>query len=531
MFARPAPREIAAATPAGRDRYADFLRVASMVVVVCGHWLMTAVAWRDGQLAGSNVLGRTGGLWLATWVLQVMPVFFFVGGFANLVAVRSLRRRGGGWVEFVSARAARLLRPTLVFVACWLVLVPLLELAGVPAGAVRAAGALAPQLLWFLGVYLAVTALAPPMARLHRRFRLAVPLALAAAALLVDLAWLGLGLAAVSDLNLLLVWLAVQQLGFFYADGTLARRSRAQLRWLALAGLGSLALLVASGAYPRSMVSLPGDPVSNMNPPTVCILALAVWQVALVMLARPRVTAWLRRPRAWTGVVTLGSMAMTLYLWHLTALLLLLGLVLALRIPLPVPAGAAWWLSRPLWLAALLLLLAPLLLALARFERPRPLDPPAGAESRRGRLAAVLGLVYATFGLFGFVVGGFAPLPNPAGSALLGFRVDPLQSLACLALGALLLRAARAGAGTPAPWLAAAATCALLLLPWPVAGGAANRVLHAGVMAVALAAALATRRAARATAPPAAPAEAVSSGHGTARRVRALLRRPGGDRA
>jgi fucose 4-O-acetylase-like acetyltransferase len=505
--ARPAPERIAAATPAGRDRYVDFLRVGSMLVVVAGHWLMTAVGWRDGHLAGANALALTKGLWLATWVLQVMPVFFFVGGFANLVSVEAVWRRGGGYVEFVSARAARLLRPTMVFVGAWLALGVLLRLAGVPEDQLRTLARLLPQPLWFLGTYLMVVALAPPMVRLHRRFGLRVPLALAAAAAAVDVARLGFGLDAVGYLNVALVWLAVQQLGFLYADGTLARRSRRELAGLAALGLGSLAVLVGSGAYPPSMVSLPGAPVSNMSPPTVCLIALAVWQVGLVMLARPRVSAWLRRPRAWAAVVVSGSVAMTVYLWHLTALLLLLGLVLATGLPLPAPGGAAWWLTRPLWLAALAALLAPLVLALARFERPARLAPPAAAAgSARGRLAAVVGLVYLVAGLFGLVLGGFAPLPDLTGTAMLAFRVDPLQSVACLAAGALLLRAARGGAAaTRAPWLALAALCALLLAPAlpavhgePLrlfAAGPANRLLHGATLALALAAA--TRPSAR----------------------------------
>jgi hypothetical protein len=502
---RLAPGRIAAATPAGRDRYVDFLRVGSMLVVVAGHWLMTAVGWRDGQLAGANALALTKGLWLATWVLQVMPVFFFVGGFANLVSVESVWRRGGGYVEFVSARTSRLLRPTMVFVGAWLVLAQVLRLAGVPADQLRMLARLLPQPLWFLGTYLMVVALAPPMVRLHRRFGLRVPLALGAAAAAVDVARLGFGLDAVGYLNVVLVWLAVQQLGFLYADGTLARCSRRELVGMAALGLGGLVVLVGSGAYPPSMVSLPGAPVSNMSPPTVCLLALAVWQVALVMLARRRVSAWLQRPRAWAAVVVSGSVAMTVYLWQLTALLLLLGLVLATRLPLPAPGGAAWWLTRPLWLAALAVLLAPLVLALARFERPAPQPPPARAtETPSGRLAAVVGLVYLVAGLFGLVVGGFAPLPDPTGTAMLAFRVDPLQSLACLAAGWLLLRAASRGtAATRAPWLALAALCALLLAPAlpgldgePLrlfAAGPGNRVLHGATLALALAAAAAPR--------------------------------------
>ena len=66
----------------------------------------------DGLAAG-NVLSTTPGLWLATWVLQVMPVFFFVGGFSNMVSWQALERRGGGYVEYLSGRMARLLGPVL----------------------------------------------------------------------------------------------------------------------------------------------------------------------------------------------------------------------------------------------------------------------------------------------------------------------------------------------------------------------------------------------------------------------------------
>ena len=55
------------------------------------------------------MLSTTPGLWLATWVLQVMPVFFFVGGFSNMVSWQALERRGDGYVEYLSGRMARLL--------------------------------------------------------------------------------------------------------------------------------------------------------------------------------------------------------------------------------------------------------------------------------------------------------------------------------------------------------------------------------------------------------------------------------------
>jgi fucose 4-O-acetylase-like acetyltransferase len=494
-------RALAGATPPGRDRYVDFLRVASIVTVVGGHWTMIAVGRTAHGLAGGNVLASTPWLWVATWVLQVMPLFFVVGGFSNMVSWQALEGRGGGYVEYLSSRMSRLLRPVLVFAAVWLAVPPLLGALGVPPEQSGPLGRLMGQPLWFLGVYLVVVALAPPMVRLHRRFRIWVPAALALLAAGMDGLRLATGVEQVGYLNLLVVWVLVQQLGFFYADGTLGRLSRRALAGLGATGLGALVGLTASGLYPPSMVGLPGDQ-SNMNPPTICIVALALWQVALMMLARARVSAWLRRPRAWTAVISVGSMAMTLYLWHLTAMVLVLGLVLAVHGPLPAPGSAMWWATRPLWLALLAATLAPMALLLSRFERPRrvrfraPAENPAASpapETPVGRLAVVGGMVLAALGLLGFVVTGFAPLLGARSGLFPALHLDPLQNLLHLLVGAQLASAARTGAtARPGPWVLAAAGSAVpLALP---SAGAVTLTLHLSFTVLALMVAATRRR-------------------------------------
>ena len=216
-------------------------------------------------------------------------------------------------------------------------------------------------------------------------------------------------------------------------------------------------------------------------------MALTVWQLGLVMLARPRVSAWLARRGPWTAVIAVGSMAMTLYLWHLPTMAALYGLVLAVDGPLPNPGTGAWWATRPLWLAVLTAVLAPLALVLSSFERSRrPAGTPARTlETRTGRVAAVLGVVLVTLGLLGFVASGFTPLLDLHGSPLLILRVDPLQNLLHLVVGAALLGAARSGATDhPRPWLLAAAGSALpLALPSAAPVGV---VLHLAVAVLAL---------------------------------------------
>lgn len=135
---------LAEATPASRDKYVDLLRVASLGTVVLGHWLMAAVSVRgDGRAEVGNLLAVEPRLQLLTWALQVMPVFFFVGGFSHALSYRSLRRKagengeiGGGalYSVFLRARLQRLLRPTVVFIGVWGALALALQLAAGRAG-------------------------------------------------------------------------------------------------------------------------------------------------------------------------------------------------------------------------------------------------------------------------------------------------------------------------------------------------------------------------------------------------------------
>ncbi|UUT34310.1 hypothetical protein [Microbacterium elymi] len=52
-----------------------------------------------------------GAPWLVplTWVAQIMPLFFVIGGYAGSAAYRRLRAQGGTSVGFVTARVHRLL--------------------------------------------------------------------------------------------------------------------------------------------------------------------------------------------------------------------------------------------------------------------------------------------------------------------------------------------------------------------------------------------------------------------------------------
>ena len=72
-----------------RDVYIDFLRAFSLLVVVAWHWVFTIIIWQDDGPHATSPIGFTTGLWTATWLLQVMPLFLFhTTGLAAYLAVR-----------------------------------------------------------------------------------------------------------------------------------------------------------------------------------------------------------------------------------------------------------------------------------------------------------------------------------------------------------------------------------------------------------------------------------------------------------
>lgn len=376
---------LAEKTPPGRDRYVDFLRAFSICVVVLGHWLIAVVYIRDGEISGVNALHVISGLWVATWLLQVMPLFFFVGGFSNLVTLDSIGRRRGDYAEFIHSRVHRLLRPTAVYLGIWIPIAIAVDLlSGYRDPVLEMAFELLTRPLWFLGVYLIVIGLAPAMLKLHRRFGPTALGVLAGGAVAVDLLQFGLDVPVVGNLNYFFVWLFAHQLGFFYADGSLVQLGRKAFAAMALGGLAALALLTTLGPYSSSMVGLVAER-SNTNPPTICILVLTVWQVGLAMVLRDPLNRALARTRTWAKVIALNAMIMTMFLWHQTAVLAAVGILYPMGFPQPEAGTAAWWAVRPLWVAVLALVLAGLVLAFGRFERgvkPRPAHRAPAGDAR-----------------------------------------------------------------------------------------------------------------------------------------------------
>lgn len=421
---------MAAATPVGRERFVDLLRAGSLAVVVLGHWLMAVVSYSDGRFRGDNLLLLEPWTQWLTWVLQVMPIFFLVGGFANAASWTSARRDGVGYGEWVAGRARRLGRPAAAFAVVWASLAVLLRLVGVEGDVVTFAGSVVGIPLWFLAVYLVIIAVAPVAVAAHERFGLAAVAALAVAAGTVDVLRLGAGVEWVGALNFAFVWLAPHQLGVAWRSGALDVRPTLRW-WLVAGGLVALVLLTTVADYPRSMVGGPGGARTNNSPPSVALVALGAWQAGLVLVLRDRANRWLEKPAVWVNVVRANAMAMTLYLWHLTALVAATVALVATGIFPEAPVGSGtWWALRLVWLGILAALLVPLVALFARVEVAGARRLPEGLRASSGG-QAVAGSVAIGVAMSLLARQGLSPDGWPLGL--------PVPALAALAVGLRLL--------------------------------------------------------------------------------------------
>lgn len=414
----------------GRDVVLDLVRSGAIALVVVQHWLMPVIT-RDGDsLAAGNALAAPGA-WAWTWIGQVMPLVFFASGAAAAISWSRTLSRGGDASTWLVGRLHRLVLPVAALVAVWLPLPVLLLAVGVPGQPLQLAAATVPQLLWFLVVQLLLVALTPLTVAAHRRFGLRVLVPLVGAAALVD----GLrfaGVPLVGYVNAVLVWVAVHQLGVAYADGRFATLSRRGAAAIGLAGLGATALLVGLGPYPASMIGMPGAPVSNMNPSTLCLVTLAVAQLGGLLALRPallRFAGW--RPVA-AGLAVLAPRAMTVFLWHMSALVVGVGvLTLGFGAGTPQPFTSGWLLGAPLWVASLLVVLAGLVRLFGTWETRS-----TGATRRPVPVPFVVaGLLLAATGMLGLAARGFAPRID---AGPLGVVAEPAAWAAVVALGYLL---------------------------------------------------------------------------------------------
>ncbi len=386
-------------------------------MVVLGHWLMAAPFLAEGEPRLAHMLDLEPWTHWLTWALQVMPIFFIVGGFSNAISWQKALERGHSYAHWLDSRFRRLVVPVLPLLAAWALLGLAAISGGVAAATLRIGSQVALVPTWFLSVYLIVILAVPWTFRLWLKLGLASFAVLALAAVLADVGAFGGGPGWLRWLNYAFVWAAVHQLGYAWQAGRLGGW---RLPVLAASGLAALFALVLYGPYPVSMVGVPGEEISNSLPPTIALLALGMFQGGLLLTFESPFRRWLEGRRAWAATVLVNANIMTLFLWHSTVLVLAIGALMQLGGPGLglVPGTGIWWLARVPWVLALGVLLIPFLIIFGRFERP---GARSGSPPGTGRLLVGSACFCAGIGLLALEGVGGGALGLRAGVLALPF--------------------------------------------------------------------------------------------------------------
>ena len=366
---------VEAATPPDRDRAVDALRALAILGVVLGHWLVTALVADGGTLHTASPLRHMPWLAPISWVFQTLAVFFLVGGHVATRGYASARARGTTYGQWLTARLSRLFKPAAAVLTLWTVTAIALFLSGADFETVRALVKLALSPLWFLVVFAVLTAATPLVARLNPLWPLAVVLH-------VDVIRFGLGGPSwLGWVNVAAGWLVPYTLGAAWTRGEL---DRARAGWVLLVGgTAATAALVLWAGYPASMVGVPGATISNLDPPTLAAVTFGLAQCGLALLLRARLRHAMRRPLAWSAVALVNLSAMTIFLWHQTALMATTATTLpAGHLPglHAHPDTLTWVAARIAWLPVFALALTICWTAFRTYEqptRPRPSELPS----------------------------------------------------------------------------------------------------------------------------------------------------------
>lgn len=304
-------KQVTEATPPTRDRFIDVVRLFSLIVVITGHGIMLLVIIEPGGWRLGNVLSGSPDLQALTWLLQVMPLFFFAGTAASMRSYKGTD--AAGWLF---RRVQRLYRPVFYYVAVWALVLVVVRVAADESTYRNIAG-VGIQLTWFLGMYLMVLLGVPLMHKIRTPRALWVSVAAVIAGVAaVDAVRLGDGPSMLGYLNYL-AWYVAGLLGVGYARGLIGRGTAT------IVAAGALVfdvLAVTLGPYDVSFVSVEGQNLSNMTPPSLLLCGHMLVLCGLAVVLRPVIERIASNARVWWFVAVGNRGAMTLYLWHMVAL-------------------------------------------------------------------------------------------------------------------------------------------------------------------------------------------------------------------
>jgi len=314
----------ASKTSISRERFIDFTKVIGLLFLIFNSFLFLRLEESRGEFFVTNLSAESQSLIVISWFTAGMSLFFFSMGFNNLIAWYSNVGRDGSQWNYLVDRINTLLGPVLVWIfSSTIVLNILSRSSNFPNYLTTSEDGIMPSIefilwpLWLVSIYLVMVLFAPLTIFLHKKYPYATVLTLFTMTVLIDNIEFSLNFSYIKLFNYLFFWIAIHQLGYFYADGKIQEVNVNVFRYLTVFSYGYLFYQISASNKYLSLASYRLSSLNNEDPPTTFYLVASIGLISLAFTLKNLIDKMLSNQKIWLLISHIHANIYTIYLWHL----------------------------------------------------------------------------------------------------------------------------------------------------------------------------------------------------------------------
>jgi hypothetical protein len=311
-------------TSISREKFIDFTKIIGLFLLIINSFFFLRLEESGGEIFIKNLSVSSESLIVITWFTAGMSLFFFSMGFNNLIAWYSNVGRDGSQWNYLVDRINTLLGPVLVWIFSSTIVLNILSRSYTfPSYLTTSEDGIMPSIefilwpLWLVSIYLVMVLFAPLTIFLHKKYPYATLFTLFTLTILIDNIDFSVNFSYIKLFNYLFFWIAVHQIGYFYADGKIQQININFFRYVTVFAYGYLFYQITAANKYLSLASYRLSSINNEDPPTTLYLVASIGLICLVFTFKNVIEKILSNQKLWLVVSHIHANIYTIYLWHL----------------------------------------------------------------------------------------------------------------------------------------------------------------------------------------------------------------------
>jgi len=318
-------------TSISRERFIDFLKTFGLLLLVFNSFSFLNINYSGGEYLIINNSFSSSNSSIVTWFTVGLPIFIFSMGFTNLIAWYSNVGRDGSQWNYLVDRINSLLGPVLVLIfAVSISLNILLRSNLIPNYLTTTEDGVISLVeftlwpLWLVSIYMVMVMFAPLTIYLHKKYPYPTLVLLVLVTIFIDILEVPINYSYIQVFNYLFFWLAIHQLGYFYADGKIQMFKKSIYFLFSVVLYGFLYYQVFFNEKVINFANYRLNSVSNEDPPSAYYLIASFAFLFLLISLQKYFVKLLNNRKVWLIFSHIHSNIYTIYLWHLISLIIVL---------------------------------------------------------------------------------------------------------------------------------------------------------------------------------------------------------------